>query len=271
MSRAGQVNLAPYSFFNGVLSRPRIVGFCSETEKDAAAFAIESGEFSWSMATWALRDKMNATSAGLPRGQSEFEFAGLATAPCRMIRAPRVADSPAAMECKVTQVVRVLDMDGRETGGVVVYGQVIGMHIDGVFAEYMAAPQDICVKLPENASLEVGSLLEAAGVAVHAIQRAGSAVAGRAVLVSGGGPVGRVVDESVHADEIVDRRPGGIGIRVGRVGLRLFLRVLGRAVAPDVGVRRGAPEEREQQRHGYFFFSSTELINHSTQACSTKS
>jgi threonine 3-dehydrogenase len=71
--------------------------------------------------------------------------------------------------------------------------RIIGMHIDGVFAEYMAAPQDICVKLPDNASLEVGSLLEAAGVAVHAIQRAGYAVAGRAVLVSGGGPVGLVV------------------------------------------------------------------------------
>src|SRR6476620_10413761 len=67
------------------------------------------------------------------------------------------------------------------------------MHSDGMVAEYMAAPQDICVKLPDNASLEVGALLEAAGVAVHAIQRADYAVAGRAVLVSGGGPVGLVV------------------------------------------------------------------------------
>jgi flavin reductase (DIM6/NTAB) family NADH-FMN oxidoreductase RutF len=133
MSKAGQVNLAPYSFFNGVQSRPRIVSFCSESEKDAAAFAIESGEFAWSMATWDLRDKMNATSEGLPRGQSEFEFAGLATAACRLVRAPRVADSPAAMECKVTQVVRVKDMHGRETGGLVVYGQVIGMHLDERF------------------------------------------------------------------------------------------------------------------------------------------
>jgi len=132
-NKAGQVNLAPYSFFNGVLSHPRIVSFCSETEKDAAAFAIESGEFAWSMATWALRDRMNATSAGLPRGQSEFDHAGLATAPCRLVRAPRVAESPAAMECKLTQVVRVLDLEGRETGGVVVYGQVIGMHIDERF------------------------------------------------------------------------------------------------------------------------------------------
>jgi threonine 3-dehydrogenase len=71
--------------------------------------------------------------------------------------------------------------------------RIIGMHIDGMFAEYMAAPQDICVKLPGHASLEVGALLEAAGVAVHAVQRASYAVAGRAVLVSGGGPVGLVV------------------------------------------------------------------------------
>ena len=133
MNKAGQLNLAPYSFFNGVQSHPRIVNFCSESEKDAAAFAIESGEFAWSMATWDLRDRMNATSEGLPRGQSEFDYAGLATAPCRLIKAPRVADSPAAMECKVTQVVRVLDTEGKETGGVVIYGQVIGMHIDERF------------------------------------------------------------------------------------------------------------------------------------------
>ena len=135
MNKTGQVNLAPYSYFNGVLSRPRIVSFCSESEKDAAAFAIESGEFAWSMATWDLRDRMNATSEGLPRGESEFEFANLATAPCRLIKAPRVADSPAAMECKVTQVLRVQDVEGRETGGVVVYGQVIGMHIDDRFVK----------------------------------------------------------------------------------------------------------------------------------------
>jgi flavin reductase (DIM6/NTAB) family NADH-FMN oxidoreductase RutF len=130
MSKAGKVNLAPYSFFNGVQSRPRIVSFCSESEKDAAAFAVESGEFAWSMATWDLRDKMNLTSEGLPRGQSEFDYAKLATAPCRLIKAPRVAESPAAMECKVTQVLRVKDADGKETGGLVVYGQVVGMHID---------------------------------------------------------------------------------------------------------------------------------------------
>jgi flavin reductase (DIM6/NTAB) family NADH-FMN oxidoreductase RutF len=130
VDKAGRVNLAPYSFFNGVMSRPRIVSFCSETEKDAAAFAIESGEFAWSMATWDLRDQMNMTSEGLPRGQSEFAHAKLETAPCMLVKAPRVAASPAAMECKVTQVLRLKDVDGKDLPGVVVYGQVVGMHID---------------------------------------------------------------------------------------------------------------------------------------------
>ena len=132
-SRAGQLNLAPYSFFNGFNSWPQIVGFSSESVKDSAAFAIETGEFVWSMATWALRDKMNATSAGLPRGESEFEFAGLATAPSTLVRPPRVAESPAALECKVTQVLRLLNTEGTETGGTVVFGQVIGIHIEERF------------------------------------------------------------------------------------------------------------------------------------------
>jgi threonine 3-dehydrogenase len=71
--------------------------------------------------------------------------------------------------------------------------RIIGMHIDGLFAEYMNVPQDICVKLPEGLSFESGALLEAAGVAVHAVQRAKYSVAGRSVLVSGAGPVGLVV------------------------------------------------------------------------------
>ena len=130
MSRAGQLNLAPYSFFNGFNSWPQIVGFASESMKDSASFAIETGEFVWSMATWALRDQMNATSEGLPRGQNEFEYAGLATAPSTLVRPPRVAASPAALECKVTQGLKLQNTEGKETGATVVFGQVIGFHID---------------------------------------------------------------------------------------------------------------------------------------------
>jgi flavin reductase (DIM6/NTAB) family NADH-FMN oxidoreductase RutF len=82
------------------------------------------------MATWDLREKMNMTSAPLARGDSEFQHAGLETAPCVLVGAPRVAASPCALECRVTQVVRLTDMDGNVTDRNLVLGQVIGMHVD---------------------------------------------------------------------------------------------------------------------------------------------
>jgi flavin reductase (DIM6/NTAB) family NADH-FMN oxidoreductase RutF len=133
MSRSGALNLAPYSYFNGFSSHPRIVGFSSEGDKDSSTFAEETGEFVWSMATWELRDQMNATAASLPRGQSEFEHAHLETAPSRLVKPPRVARSPAAMECRVTQVLRLKDLTGATLARVVVLGQVVGMHIDERF------------------------------------------------------------------------------------------------------------------------------------------
>jgi flavin reductase (DIM6/NTAB) family NADH-FMN oxidoreductase RutF len=95
MNAASQVNLAPYSYFNAFSSVPMIVGFSSEGEKDSATFAMESGEFAWSMATWPQREQMNATSAPLARGESEFRHAALEQAPCQLIKPPRVASSTA--------------------------------------------------------------------------------------------------------------------------------------------------------------------------------
>jgi flavin reductase (DIM6/NTAB) family NADH-FMN oxidoreductase RutF len=134
MNAAGEINLAPYSFFNAFSSWPMIVGFASESVKDSQIFAVESGEFVWSMATYPLRQQMNATSAPLPRGESEFSHAGLGTAPCHLVRPPRVAASPAALECKVTQVVRLQAIDG-SLGGTLVLGQVVGIHVDERFVK----------------------------------------------------------------------------------------------------------------------------------------
>jgi len=130
MSPEGEVNLAPYSFFNAFSGAPPLVGFCSEGFKDSAAFAEASGEFVWNMANWDLRMEMNATSAPLPRGASEFLHAGLETAPCQLVKAPRVKASPAALECKVTQIVQLQDMNGVQTDRYLVMGQVIGVHLD---------------------------------------------------------------------------------------------------------------------------------------------
>ncbi len=79
MDKAGRLNLAPYSFFNAV--GDNMVAFSSTGRKDALVFTEEGGEFVCSLATWDLRDGMNDSSAPLPRGESEFAFAGLETAP----------------------------------------------------------------------------------------------------------------------------------------------------------------------------------------------
>jgi flavin reductase (DIM6/NTAB) family NADH-FMN oxidoreductase RutF len=102
----GRINLAPYSFFNACSAAPPIVGFSSEGLKDSASFARESGEFVANLASHDLMQAINATSAPLPRGQNEFEYARLTMAPSRLARAPRVAESRAAMECKAVELVR---------------------------------------------------------------------------------------------------------------------------------------------------------------------
>ncbi|RZK86878.1 MAG: flavin reductase family protein, partial [Methylobacterium sp.] len=103
MSRDGAVNLAPYSYFNAVAAGPDMVMFSSSGRKDAMTFAEEGGEFVCNIATYDLREAVNATSAPLPRGESEFAYAGLTPAPSRKVRPPRVAESPAALECKWLQ------------------------------------------------------------------------------------------------------------------------------------------------------------------------
>jgi flavin reductase (DIM6/NTAB) family NADH-FMN oxidoreductase RutF len=133
LNAAGEVNLAPYSFFNAVSTRPPLVMFASEGFKDAVAFIAETGEFVCSLATYALRDQMNMTSAPLPRGQSEFTHAGLEMAPSRLVRPPRVAASPAALECRLLSIQELCDVEGRKLDRHVVFGQVIGVHIDEAF------------------------------------------------------------------------------------------------------------------------------------------
>ena len=133
MSAKGEVNLAPYSFFNGITDKPPIVMFSSEGQKDSVAFAEETKEFVCSLATFDLRDQMNGTSAPLPRGTSEFQSTGLEAAPSRLVKPPRVAASPCALECKLVKIVAMETADGKPVDSHVVFGQVVGVHIDDRF------------------------------------------------------------------------------------------------------------------------------------------
>ena len=133
ISAKGEVNLAPYSYFNGVSSRPPVVCFSSEGRKDSVSFIEETGEFVCNLATWDLRLAMNITSAPFPRGVDELRAAGLTPAPCRLVRPPRVAEAPCAMECRVLQTVSLEDIAGNPIDRHVVFGQVVGVHIDDRF------------------------------------------------------------------------------------------------------------------------------------------
>jgi flavin reductase (DIM6/NTAB) family NADH-FMN oxidoreductase RutF len=109
------------------------VMFSSEGRKDSLAFIQETGEFVCNLATWDLRDAMNVTSAPFERGVNEMERAGLAPAPSRLVKPPRVAASPCALECVLLQIVPMNDIEGRALDAHVVFGQVIGVHIDDQF------------------------------------------------------------------------------------------------------------------------------------------
>jgi flavin reductase (DIM6/NTAB) family NADH-FMN oxidoreductase RutF len=133
MSAKGEINLAPYSFFNAVSDAPPIVLFSSEGRKDSLAFVEETKEFVCSLAVFDLRHAVVTSGIAFPRGINEMEQAGLVAAPSRLVRPPRVAASPCALECKLLQIVELNDLDGQPAHRHVAFGQVIGVHIDDRF------------------------------------------------------------------------------------------------------------------------------------------
>lgn len=130
LSRDGVANLAPYSYFNAISSRPDLILFSSEGEKDSVRNARETGEFVASHVSARVAEAMNASSIPAPAGISEFDHCKIAAAPSTLVRPPRVAAACAALECKVTEIIEPRDLDGKTAGVFVVIGQVVGVHID---------------------------------------------------------------------------------------------------------------------------------------------
>ena len=126
----GRVNLAPYSFFNAVCDHPPMVMFSSSGFKDTVNNIEATGEFVCNLVTRPLAEKMNQTSASLPHGTNEFEFAGLEPAPSRLVKPPRVAAAPAALECRLVEIIQLHSLDGVRLDQYVTLGQVVGVHID---------------------------------------------------------------------------------------------------------------------------------------------
>ena len=137
----GQDNLAPYSFFNAVAYVPPQVMFASTSAKadrdgtkDSVANIRDTGVFAVNVVAFADRDVMNKSSGGYGRDVDEFALAGVEKAECSVIACPRVANSPATLECKLTQIVQ---LPGE--ANFAVFGEVVGVHmrddclVDGMF------------------------------------------------------------------------------------------------------------------------------------------
>jgi flavin reductase (DIM6/NTAB) family NADH-FMN oxidoreductase RutF len=128
LSREGVPNLAPYSFYNAISGTPPMVMFSSIGHKDSQTNCEDTGEFVVNMATWALRHQVNETSFAFSPQVDEMAATGLEPAPSRIVKAPRVAASPIALECTYWKTVELPSHDENSRHGMVI-GEVVGVHI----------------------------------------------------------------------------------------------------------------------------------------------
>lgn len=140
VNATGQPNLAPFSFFNVVCSIPPTLLFCPGVrgtdggDKDTYVNVLASGEFVVNLVSEALAEAMNKTATELLPEVDEFEYAGLTAEASTVVGPPRVAESPVAFECKVSEVITV--GDGGRGSGWVVLGEVVHMRVhDAVLGE----------------------------------------------------------------------------------------------------------------------------------------
>lgn len=139
LDTTGRVNLAPFSFFNAFGSNPPVVVFSPTRRRDASKkdtlYNVEStGEFVVNAAVAALAEQVNLSSKELPPGASEVELTGLHLRPSLKVKAPRLAESPINLECRVRQIVPV--GDGPIAANLVI-GEILVFHVaDEVLDEH---------------------------------------------------------------------------------------------------------------------------------------
>jgi flavin reductase (DIM6/NTAB) family NADH-FMN oxidoreductase RutF len=132
IARNGVPNLAPYSFFNAIAEKPHYIVIGSSDMKDSLTNIEATSEFVINLANYELREQMNISSSRVPPDVDEFKLAGLEPAPSRFVKPPRVAKSPAALECRLFQIVPLPDDNG-DAGQWAIIGRVVGVYIDDRF------------------------------------------------------------------------------------------------------------------------------------------
>src|ERR1700678_3441013 len=138
MSASGELNLAPFSFFNAVCIDPPLLAFAPGLRqpkepatgqgeaKDTLRNVRETKEFVVNIVTYDLAEAMNLTSGEYDSSVNEFEVAKVTPQPSTSVRPPRVAESPVSFECKLHQI---LDFSTAPTSGSLVIGQIVSIHI----------------------------------------------------------------------------------------------------------------------------------------------
>ncbi len=132
ISEDGKLNLAPFSFFNAVGEDPPHIMFSTvrtnNTNKDTLNNVLATKQFVVNLATEELTEAMNDTSAPLPPGENEFEYAKLTPVPSMLVKPPRVKESPVNFEC---ELVHHYSLEGHKNGGAtIMIGRIVMFHID---------------------------------------------------------------------------------------------------------------------------------------------
>jgi flavin reductase (DIM6/NTAB) family NADH-FMN oxidoreductase RutF len=131
----GQLNLAPFSFFNAVSVKPPLLAFApslrlvdgQSTPKDTLHNIRQTGEFVVNVVTFAVAEAMNLTSGEYDRSVDEFALAKLHTRPSQIVRPPQVAESPVSFECKLE---RIIDFGIEPPSGSLVIGEIVCVHLE---------------------------------------------------------------------------------------------------------------------------------------------
>jgi flavin reductase (DIM6/NTAB) family NADH-FMN oxidoreductase RutF len=143
----GVFNVAPFSFFTVASSNPPVLVFTvgrrttPDPRKDTLRNILTAREFVVNVVTEEFSEKMNLCAGEYPPDVDEFELAGLTPASSDLVKAPRVAESPVNMECRLLYTI---EMSGLPNGGNLVLGEVIRIHIDDAYvSNYRVDPDKL--------------------------------------------------------------------------------------------------------------------------------
>ncbi|MBM2824806.1 MAG: flavin reductase domain protein, FMN-binding [Dehalococcoidales bacterium] len=130
VDKRGIFNLAPFSAYGMISTKPMVVGFSVGSNRDGqkkdTLRNIESTrEFVINVVTEEMAEAMNTTSAPYPSEVSEFEKAGLTPLKAELVKAPMVAESPVNMECRVLQILEF----GKDPPYSLIIGEVLRVHV----------------------------------------------------------------------------------------------------------------------------------------------